>query len=159
MKTFGLHPLAALGVALLLSACGSAPPKPASVTGTVEASAQVNPSASKRPSPILIRVYELKSVATFNGADFMSLYQRDQAELGGDFVAREEFVLAPGETRAFRKTLSPDTHFLGVVAAFRDLDRSTWRSVVAVDPNKNQQVVIKAAQLVVDALVTMPAAK
>ena len=83
VKTFG-HPLAALGVALLLSACAAKPPpKPASVTGTVEASAQVNPSASKRPSPLLIRIYELKSVATFNAADFMSLYQRDQAEIGG----------------------------------------------------------------------------
>ena len=49
VKTFGLHRLAALGVAMLLSACGSAPPKPASVTGTVEASAQVNPSASRPP--------------------------------------------------------------------------------------------------------------
>ena len=38
VKTFGLHPLAALGVALLLSACAAKPPpKPASVTGTVEA--------------------------------------------------------------------------------------------------------------------------
>jgi type VI secretion system VasD/TssJ family lipoprotein len=108
VKTFGLHPLAALGVALLLSACAAKPPpKPASVTGTVEASAQVNPSASKRPSPLLIRIYELKSAATFNAADFMSLYQRDQAELGGDLLAKEEFVLNPGETKTFAKTLAP----------------------------------------------------
>jgi len=159
VKIFDRHLAATLAATALLGACASKPPPPASVAGTIEASAQVNPSASRRPSPILVRIYELKSVASFNAADFMSLYQRDQAELGGDFVAREEFVLAPGETRAFRKTLSPDTHFLGVVAAFRDLDRSTWRSVVAVDPNKNQQVVIKAAQLAVDASVTTPAAK
>ena len=94
VRTFGLHPVAALGVALLLSACAAKPPpKPASVTGTIQASAQINPSASKRPSPLLIRVYELKSVAAFNAADFMSLYQRDQAELGADLLAKEEFVL------------------------------------------------------------------
>jgi type VI secretion system protein VasD len=157
-----IHPriAAAASLAAALVACSSPPPKaPTVLAGSIQVSQQVNPNTSQRPSPLLLRVYELKAVAAFNGADFMSLYQRDQAELGGDFVAREEFVLAPGETRAFRKTLSPDTHFLGVVAAFRDLDRSTWRSVVAVDPNKNQQVVIKAAQLAVDASVTTPAAK
>ena len=154
MKTFGLHPLAALGVALLLSACGSAPPKPASVTGTVEASAQVNPSASNRPSPILIRVYELKSVATFNGADFMSLYQRDQAELGGDLLAKEEFVLNPGEIKTFAKTLAPDTRFIGVVAAYRDLEHAKWRTVVPVQPNVPQKVTVKAGDLAVEAAIT-----
>jgi type VI secretion system protein VasD len=154
VKTFGLHPLAALGVALLLSACAAKPPpKPASVTGTVEASAQVNPSASKRPSPLLIRVYELKSVAAFNGADFMSLYQRDQAALGGDLLAKEEFVLEPGETKTFAKTLAPDTRFIGVVAAYRDLEHAKWRTVVSVQPNQPQKVTVRAGELAVEAAI------
>ena len=154
MKTFG-HPLAALGVALLLSACAAKPPpKRASVTGTVEASAQVNPSASKRPSPLLIRIYELKSVATFNGADFMALYQRDQAALGGDLLAKEEFVLNPGEIKTFAKTLAPDTRFIGVVAAYRDLEHAKWRTVVPVQPNVPQKVTVKAGDLAVEAAIT-----
>ena len=154
VKTLGLHPLAALGVALLLSACGSAPPKPASVTGTVQATAQVNPSASKRPSPILVRIYELKSAATFDAADFMSLYQRDQGELGGDLLAKEEFVLNPGETRTFAKTLAPNTRFLGVVAAYRDLEHAKWRSVAAVQPNQPQKVTVTAGELAVEVAIT-----
>lgn len=154
MKTLGLHPLAALGVALLLSACGSAPPKPASVTGTVQATAQVNPSASNRPSPLLIRIYELKSAGTFNAADFMSLYQRDQGELGGELLAKEEFVLNPGETRTFAKTLAPDTRFLGVVAAYRDLEHAKWRSVAAVQPNQPQKVRVTAGELAVELAIT-----
>ncbi|MEO6362224.1 MAG: type VI secretion system lipoprotein TssJ [Caldimonas sp.] len=146
--------MAALGVALLLSACGSAPPKPASVTGTVEASAQVNPSASRRPSPLLIRIYELKSAATFNAADFMSLYQRDQGALGADMLAKEEFVLNPGESKTFAKVLAPETRFLGVVAAYRDLEHAKWRSVVAVQPNLPQKVTVKAGDLTVEAAIT-----
>lgn len=153
VRIFGLHPVAALGVALLLSACAG-PPKPASVTGTIQASAQINPSASKRPSPLLIRIYELKSAAAFNAADFMSLYQRDQAELAADLLAKEEFVLSPGETKTFAKTLAPDTRFLGVVAAYRDLEHAKWRSVVAIQPSQPQKVTVKAGELAVEAAIS-----
>ena len=154
MKTLGLHPLAALGVALLLTACAAKPPPPpASVAGSIQASAQINPSASKRPSPLLIRIYELKSAATFNAADFMSLYQRDQAELGGDLLAKEEFVLNPGETKTFAKTLGADTRFLGIVAAYRDLEHAKWRTAVAVLPNQPQKVTVKAGELAVEAAI------
>lgn len=154
VKTLGLHPLAALGVALLLTACAAKPPPPpASVAGSIQASTQINPSASKRPSPLLIRVYELKSVAAFNGADFMSLYQRDQAALGGDLLAKEEFVLEPGETKAFAKTLAPDTRFIGVVAAYRDLEHAKWRTVVSVQPNQPQKVTVRAGELAVEAAI------
>jgi type VI secretion system protein VasD len=145
--------MAALGVALLLSACAGKPPPPASVTGTIQASAQINPSASKRPSPLLIRVYELKSEAAFNASDFMSLYQRDQAALAADLLAKEEYVLDPGETKAFAKTLSPDTRFLGVVAAYRDIEHAKWRSVVAIQPSKPQKVTVKAGELAVEAAI------
>ena len=154
MRTFGLHSVAALGVALLLSACAGKPPPPASVTGTIQASAQINPSASKRPSPLLIRIYELKSTATFNAADFMSLYQRDQAELAADLLAKEEFVLNPGETKTFAKTLAPDTRFLGVVAAYRDLEHAKWRTAVPVLPNQPQKVTVKAGELAVEAAIS-----
>lgn len=146
---------AALGVATLaLAGCSSSPPKPAQVAGTVEASAQVNPSASKRPSPLLLRVYELKSATAFNNADFMSIYQRDQAELAADFVAKEEYLLAPGESKSFNKTLGPDTRFLGVLAAYRDLEHAKWRSIVAVQPGKKHKVVIRAGELAVEATVS-----
>ncbi len=153
MRILGLKVAAALGVALAMASCGG-PPKPAQVKGTIQASPQANPSASKRPSPLLLRVYELKSAALFNSADFMSLYQRDQAELASDMVAKEEFVLAPGESRAFTKTLSPDTRFLGVVAAYRDVEHARWRSVVAVRPGKKHQITIHAGELAVEASVS-----
>jgi type VI secretion system protein VasD len=141
---------AAAGIALALLACASAP-KPAQVAGTIQASAQVNPSTSKRPSPVLVRVYELKTAAAFNSADFMSLYQRDKAELGADLLGKEEFVLAPGESKTFAKTLSPDTRFLGVLAAYRDVEHAKWRSIVPVQPGQMHNVVIHANELAVDA--------
>ncbi|MEO8923924.1 MAG: type VI secretion system lipoprotein TssJ [Caldimonas sp.] len=155
MKIFGLHPFVALGAAFLMSGCSSPPkpPMPTLVVGSIQASAQINPSVSGRPSPLLLRVYELKTAASFNAADFMSLYQRDQAELGAGLVGKEEYTLEPGETKSFTKTLSPDTRFLGVVAAYRDLEHAKWRSIVAVQLEQTQHVTIRAGALAVEATV------
>ena len=131
---------------VLLVACASPPkppPPPTIVQASVEALANVNPDARGRPSPVVVKFYELKSLAVFDSADFFSLFERDREILGAELVAREEFQLVPGAKRTFERTLQPDTRYLGVVAAFRDLERSTWRATVPVAPNKTVPLTIK----------------
>ena len=142
-------------VTALLPACGGAP-KPAPVVttlldGSLQAAAGVNPSVSQRPSPLLVRVYELKGATTFSNADFVALFQRDQAELGADIVSREEMMLSPGESVPIKKTLAPETRFIGVFAAYRDLERARWRAVVAVDIGKKNKLLVRADELAISA--------
>ena len=146
------------GVALMcawgaatLSGCASPPPPPTVISGVIQATANINPSVSKRPSPLLVRVYELKTAAAFNNADFVSLFQRDQAELGAEMVGREEFVLNPGDSRPWNKVAAPETRFIGVLGAYRDLDHARWRSVVAIQPAQTQRIVISAQELTITA--------
>jgi len=136
-----------------LVGCKSAPPPPppASVSGRITAVAGLNPSVTQRPSPLRLRLYELKSPTSFNQADFMALYQSDQATLGPDMVAREEFVLQPGEARPYAKTLAPETRYIGIVAIYRDLERATWRTLVPVQAAKAQTLQIRADSLAVSA--------
>lgn len=149
----------ALGTLGTLGGCGmfsKAPPPPApppaaaaaavvragTLAINIAASAGINPNANNRPSPVVVRLYELKASAQFEAADFLSLYDKDQATLGADIVTRDEFVLAPGEKKAIAKPLALDTKFIGVVAAFRDLERARWRAVAAVLPNKTNVIAI-----------------
>jgi type VI secretion system protein VasD len=122
-----LSPLVA--VIALLVGCSSGPPL---VQGTIKAEPAVNPDRGGRPSPIVVRVYELKAVAAFNGADFFALYDKEQETIGGDLVGREEFLLQPSESRQYRRQFQPDTKFIGVIGAYRDLEQSRWRQVVPV---------------------------
>ena len=55
---------------LTLTACKSAPPKPKVMKLNVAVSADANPDAQNRPSPIVIRIYQLKDDAAFKDADF-----------------------------------------------------------------------------------------
>ncbi|HEY5307209.1 MAG TPA: type VI secretion system lipoprotein TssJ, partial [Casimicrobiaceae bacterium] len=85
-------------------------------------------------SPLSLRLFELKSEAAFQTADFFALYDRDQATLGGDMLARDEVIIRPGETQTITRKANADTRLLGVIAAFRDLEHSVWRTSVAVPP-------------------------
>jgi type VI secretion system protein VasD len=127
--------------------------KAAILSGRVEAASGVNPSVNQRPSPLLVRLYELKAPTAFNQADFMALYSADQASLGGDLLARDELTLQPGESRPYTRTLNPETRHIGVFAAYRDLERARWRAIAPVQPAKRQTLLVRADTLAVSVLV------
>jgi type VI secretion system protein VasD len=158
------HALAG-GAVLLLAGCGSKPkpgepppppatggifkPSIASIGGDLVAAADLNPSASARPSPLPLRIFELKAATAFNKADFLPLYQTELQALGDEMLTREEIVLAPGETRPIQKVLNADTRFIGVFGAYRSFERAVWRAIAPVQPGKKHQLQIRAASLAV----------
>ncbi|AET93658.1 hypothetical protein BYI23_D001480 (plasmid) [Burkholderia sp. YI23] len=128
-----------LAGALAVAACKSAPPPPPPPTIVridVSALNKVNPDHSGRPSPVLVRVYELKATAAFDSADFFTLYGKDQATLGADLNAKNEFLLKPGEKQSIEQAAQPGTKFVAVVAAYRDIEHARWRAAVPVPPNQ-----------------------
>jgi type VI secretion system protein VasD len=128
-----ISPVIVLAFALVLAACAnsdSQPPKVAiRLDLSVVASAGVNPDDQKRPAPILVRLYELKTDSAFATADYFSLQDKDKTVLADDLVRRDEFELRPGEKKVFQRTIVPATTRLGILAAYRDLPNSVWREV------------------------------
>jgi len=118
--------------------------QPVPLTGTVSAAADLNPSATQRPSPLVLRIYELRSDTAFSKADFIALYQSEQATLGADLVLKDEFVLTPGESRPYQRTLSIETRFLAVFGAYRNVERAVWRVITAVPPGKALKLTLRA---------------
>lgn len=133
----------AFSIALVGIVGCSGAPKPALVKAQFDAQASVNPDSRGRPSPVVVRLYELKSLAAFNGADFFSIYERDKETLGAELLAREEYLLRPGEKRQLERKLQPEATYVGVIAAFRDLEHAQWRGTMAVAPGQVVQVLIK----------------
>ena len=124
-----------------------APVLPTVLELTLVAAPALNPSASQRPSPLLLRLYELRSVASFAKGDFMALYQGDQALLAGDLVLREQYTLLPGERQVVRRVLANETRHLGFFAAYRDLERSVWRVQVEIKPGQLNRLELRADAL------------
>jgi type VI secretion system protein VasD len=120
----------------LLAACAAKPPKPVEAKTHITVSPDVNPDSTGRPSPIVVRVYQLRNDAEFNGADFFALYEHEKETLGASLILTKEFEFQPGEAQDLKLPLSPEARFLGVVAAFRDIRTAKWRTITAA-PEKS----------------------
>lgn len=120
---------------LFLAGCASTP-KPAIVKISLQAQPTVNPDSRGRPSPVVVKFYALKSGATFESADFFSIFDNEQKTLGADLLDSEVFQLRPGEKLEIDKPLQPNVRYLAVVAAFRDLEHSQWRATLTIPPKE-----------------------
>lgn len=126
--------LIAVTIILFLSLIGcSSTPKPTIAKLSFNIQPTINPYLGEKnlsePRPVVIRIYELKSAATFNTADFLSLFNQFNETLKSDLLDSEEIYLSPGKKFKFDRKLNSNTQFLGVVAAFRDIELAQWRAI------------------------------
>lgn len=119
-----------------LAACASSPSKPASTQATVVASANANPDPGGQPSPVVVRIYQLRGESKFMNAGFFALYDHERQTLGSSFITRDERTVFPGQRVQLDLALSPQARYLGVLAAYREVRTARWRAVVGV-PEKS----------------------
>ncbi len=130
---------------LFISGCagGDKGPKTTGLRFIVDADELINPNTESQPSPVVLRIYELKSLTAFQQATFFELLDNDTALLGQDMVAKREIEIKPGERQAFDRATPVETHFIGVIAGFRENDKATWRTSLELVPEQAGAVVVK----------------
>ncbi|MDR2573370.1 MAG: type VI secretion system lipoprotein TssJ [Desulfovibrio sp.] len=103
----------------------------------------VNPDNSERPSPVLLKVYELRQNIAFTQGDFQSLFEHPVQTLGADLIAADEMVFIPGEARnvIYHPTLS--TRYVGILAGFRQMERAKWRFIRPLDAEKDSIIALE----------------
>lgn len=126
--------LSACGVVNTLNRPAETPTAVPTAIIEIVAERSLNPDIDGVPKPVLLRIYELRAPAAFERSSFFDLQEKDESQLGGDFVRREELVIAPGERRIIERKGNPDVRAFGFFAGYRDLERSTWRAAVGA-PN------------------------
>ena len=137
--------LSLFSLLVALSGCSSLSPfsDKTKLDLTLAASDDLNPDLHGRPSPIVVRLLELKNPSSFNNADFFSLYQRPKESLMPDLVSFEELEVRPGETRELKLSVQPGSRYVGVVAAYRDLPEASWRFVVSLQEGEINQTGVR----------------
>lgn len=128
---------------LVLGGCGflkDAPPpkeieiKPAPAAAGIDfivmASPLVNPLPDGEPSPVVVRLYQLKGDAAFVNANFRQLWEEDEATLGPTLLGKAEIVVNPGGVERIKANLVEGTVLVAVVVGFRAFEDAKWRAMV-----------------------------
>lgn len=126
--------------ALTVAACGMMREPPTAMAFTVVADNTINPNEAGEPSPVLVRIYDLKNPGVFQQATLFELLDNDQERLGADMVGRRELEVKPGDSATFDRETSSDTRYVGIVAAFRNIETANWRGVAEVEPRSDNRI-------------------
>jgi type VI secretion system protein VasD len=138
--------LCALCVAWVAAGCKSKPPKPvpAVVVVSMRAGADTNPASDGHPSPIVLRLYQLKADAAFVNSDYFPLFDDEKKVLGADLVSREEQELFPGQTLSLEIPFAAETRFIAVAGGYHDTGRAAWRAIAPAPGSKGHSVHVVA---------------
>jgi type VI secretion system protein VasD len=139
----GTRPIAGVVAGLLaacLAGCASKPPPapppppPVPLKLVVHVAADANPDVAGRGSPVVVRVYQLRTNDAFKNQDLEPLYFKDKELLAADLVTREEWTLKPGETHEARWLVPPDVHAVELFAALREYRGLPWKVELPIPP-------------------------
>jgi type VI secretion system protein VasD len=124
---------------LVLEGCGRAPTQ-VNMIVSMAASSDINPNSRGQPSPVVVRVYALKSEDLFKGADFFTLWDKEKQVLGADLLVRREYEVQPGGKVSKTDPINAETTYIGVVAAFREINSATWRAIIKANKGSTNRI-------------------
>lgn len=121
-----------LAGALIAAGCASKP-----IDYQVRASGDrvINRDEGGNPLSVVVRLYQLTDAKAFSRLTLEDVSNgRSDAELfGGEFVARSEIVVVPGQRAASPAQLDAQARYVGVVAMFRQPDPDHWRYLIPAE--------------------------
>ncbi len=115
--------------------------------------ADVNPDDDKKPSPLFVRMYQLKSTKMFSRANFIDLYEKDKEVLGADMISKQKLRrIKPGESRNENFVLNKETRYIGLYAEFLRFKKSSYKLLIPVVPTNvigtTEEVLIAGNKLI-----------
>lgn len=133
-----------LGSLMAIAGCGTMKSTPkTSAAMTIQATDTINPSSTGLSSPVLLRIFTLKTATAFLQHDFGAIFGGNAEALGDDLVGKREYLIQPGATIKYEESLPPDVTVIGIVAGFRSIDTAQWRAQLPVKTNGVNHISVK----------------
>lgn len=129
--------LTIFGITILLDSCANSTGAKANIY--MHSAQYLNPDIDGKPSPIVVSIYALKTPFQFNQATYNQLDNNAAAILNTNLIDRQSIELRPATQRKTIQMITPNTHYLGITAAYRNIDIANWRNVIKV-PKKQRNI-------------------
>ena len=90
---------------------------------------------------VVVRIYQLKDIKTFDRSVYQQLLNDGETTLGEDLLATRDVVVKPGGDALLNMPMEEDAQYVAVVGLFRHPDtlKNTWKLTIdrqALDPDK-----------------------
>ena len=112
------------------------------LTLSLQVSLDTNRNLYGRPSPVVVRVFQLANSQAFLRATLTQLSTSPEQILRSDFLGQEVFLLRPGEPYRYHFIPEPRMRDIGVIVEYRSIDEARWRVVSRVDQGKTPDVFV-----------------
>ena len=125
----------------LLTACSAANTKVGSLLDldtdfklSFIADADINPDDANVSSPVIIRMYELKSTKQFKNANFIDLYERDTEVLGKSMITKQSLkAIKPSEKNERSFVLSKEAAYIGLYVEFLQYEDAKYKVTIPIE--------------------------
>ncbi|MCJ8318838.1 MAG: type VI secretion system lipoprotein TssJ [Colwellia sp.] len=142
-------------LALSMSACSvfsSTEPEPVELKMILQASDNINPSDVSNANPVVVNLYQLKSIDAFQSAQILDLFEKDISVLADDLVKRQTLAsVLPLEKRVTTLAVAQGTKFLAVFVQFSNYSQAKTRAWIEIkDVEDIEHVTISIDSLTVN---------
>lgn len=110
---------------LIMTGCSNTPVK---VRSTIIAEKNINKNIRNQPSPVVLKIFQLKSINLFNKAGYLSLTKFPKLYLKSELIKEETIIIRPNQSIPYKTDMSPKTRFIGVVGLFRNKNNVSWKT-------------------------------
>lgn len=98
-----------------------------------QAVSYLNPDVNGRASPLVVTFYQLKNAYSFKQADYEALANNSAKALGRDLIDQSSIEIRPGSKTTIQLALPLNTNYLGIMAAYRNINNGVWHRVIKID--------------------------
>ncbi|HKT95955.1 MAG TPA: type VI secretion system lipoprotein TssJ [Paraburkholderia sp.] len=92
----------------------------------------LNPDETGHPTPVVVRIYQLRDRKAFDSVSRADLAKGDRTLLATDLNAELSAVLNPGASASLSQRMQPGTQFVAIVVLYRTTDADgAWKQVIA----------------------------
>ena len=114
--------------------------KPTNITTdlNINSAKYLNPDVNGQPAPVVVTLFELKAPFAFKAASFNQISNNAAALLGTNLIDKQSFEIRPASQQSLTQNFSTQTHFIGITAAYRNIEISDWRKVLPIPPGSTK---------------------
>ena len=140
-----------MGIALSLANC-------AHVDGTkaqynIQSANYLNPDINGNAAPLVLSIYQLKNPGNFSQLDFNQITNNAGDVLNNILVDMESIVIPPNYHHVINQRISTSAHYIGITAAYRNIDSASWRKVIRIPDNAKKvtlEIHLESQNLIID---------